>query len=50
MWQLLASETEVLIHAGFVYLPLLFDPHIKAELDNLAGRLRPAAGKGSVPG
>jgi hypothetical protein len=41
MWQLLASETEVLIHAGFVYLPLLFDPPIKAELDNLTGPAAP---------
>jgi hypothetical protein len=37
MWQLLASDTEVLIHAGFVYLPVLLDPPIQAELDNLAG-------------
>ena len=38
MWQLLASETEVVIHSGFVYVPLLFDPHIKAELEFLAGK------------
>jgi hypothetical protein len=37
MWQLFVSETEVLIHRGFFYLPLLLDPQIKAELDNLTG-------------
>jgi len=38
MWHLLASETEIFIHSGFVYMPLLFDPHIKAELEFLAGQ------------
>ena len=38
MWQLLASETEVVIHSGFVYVPLLYDPQIKAELEFLAGK------------
>ncbi len=46
MWQLLASETEVVIHSGFVYLPLLFDPHIKAELEFLAGTGGAAASGG----
>jgi hypothetical protein len=37
MWQVLASETEVVIHSGFVYVPLLFDLQIEAELALLAG-------------
>ena len=37
MWQLLASETEVVMHSGFLYVPLLFDPDIEAELELLAG-------------
>jgi hypothetical protein len=47
MWQLWASETEVFIHSGYLYMPLLFDPHIKAELEFLTGKgarpPRPAA-------
>jgi hypothetical protein len=38
MWQLLASETEVVIHSGFVYVPLLYDPQLQAEMDFLAGK------------
>jgi hypothetical protein len=37
MWQILASETEVLIRAGFLFVPLLFDPDIEAELEFLTG-------------
>ncbi|MBM4289008.1 MAG: hypothetical protein FJ135_12865 [Deltaproteobacteria bacterium] len=36
MWQVLASDTEVVIRSGYVYAPLLFDPQIKAELGFLA--------------
>lgn len=32
MWQLFNSETEVVIRSGFLYVPLLFDPQIEAEL------------------
>ena len=38
MWQLLTSETEVLIRAGFVYLPLLFDAQMEAEVRSPAGQ------------
>jgi hypothetical protein len=37
MWQLCNSETEVVIHSGFVYVPLLFDPQIEGELALLTG-------------
>ena len=37
MWQLLTSDTEVLIRSGFIYVPLLFDAEIEAEVSNLTG-------------
>ena len=37
MWQLLTSEMEVLIRAGFIYLPLLLDAQIEAEVSRLTG-------------
>jgi hypothetical protein len=37
MWQLLTSETEVLIRAGFMYQPLLFDAQVEEEIKNLTG-------------
>jgi hypothetical protein len=37
MWQLLRSETEVVIRAGFMYLPLLFDAQVEEEVRNLTG-------------
>ncbi len=46
MLQMLQSDTELVIKAGFIYLPLVFDPSIEKELD-IVGRVRsPMSGVG----
>jgi hypothetical protein len=45
MWQWLNSEMEVLIREGFIYVPLLLDAQIEAEVGNLTG-----AGAATGPG
>ncbi len=47
MWQLLSGQTEILVQDGFLYLPLLFDAEIAAELAARGGEGR-AAGDGGA--
>lgn len=49
MWQLLSAHTESFVQDGFLYLPLLYDPDIAAELAARAGEGMTAAALG-VPG
>ena len=37
MWQLLNGQTEILLQRGYLYVPLLFDPEIAAELTAALG-------------
>lgn len=47
MLRLLQSETEILIKAGFIYLPLMFDPSIEEEIET-SRRGPPASGTARV--
>jgi hypothetical protein len=52
MWRCLDADLEVLVHRGQLYLPLLFDPEIHGECQNLASRgswREPALGNSSFP-
>jgi len=38
MWRCLDADVEVLVHRGWLYLPLLFDPEVQEECQTLASR------------
>jgi len=52
MWRCLDADLEVLVHRGQLYLPLLVDPEVHEECQNLASRgdwREPSSGNPSFP-